>query len=218
MQLINTIEISPYDFSNKEYDYPNGGSIEFPDEWNQFWKKCISDKNLGRLEAIRKGSYLVDIRTINDDELAEILKNELKEVELSDFEEQVGKIYGGIVLEENTMIYIEPSCCGDIGDIKEWESIFEKELNKWNQLWIGHPWVYYRKDNGIIEFSNYTESNLEDLKDIEILIRVSEFDLQTELKQIREQQNGLEFRIRNVLDKMGIVNSEQISKLMTGNT
>ena len=65
--------------------------------------------------------------------------------------------------------------------------------------------------------SNYTESNLEDFKDIEILIRVSEFDLQTELKKIREQQNDLEFRIRKALDKMGIVNSEQISKLMTGN-
>jgi hypothetical protein len=106
MQLINTIEISPYDFSNKEYDYPNGSSIEFPDEWNQFLKKCISDKNLGRLESIRKGSYLVDIRIINDDELEEILKNELKGIELSDFEEQVGKISGGIALGENNMIYI----------------------------------------------------------------------------------------------------------------
>jgi hypothetical protein len=91
MQLINTIEISPYGVSNKEYEYPNGSSREFPDEWNQFWEKCISDKNLGSLESIRKGSYLVDIRTINDDELAEILKNELKDVELLDYEQQVRK-------------------------------------------------------------------------------------------------------------------------------
>ena len=216
MRLINTIEISPYDFSSKEYECPNGSSIEFPDEWNQFWKNCISDKNLGRLESISKGSYLVDIRTINDDELSEILKSELTDVELLDYEEQVAGISGGIVLEENNMIYIAPSCCGDIGDIKEWENIFYSEFNKWNQLWIGHPWVYYKKMNGFIEFSNYTESSPEDLKDIEILVRVSELQLQTELKKVREHQYEFEFRIRKTLEKMGIVNAARISKLMTG--
>jgi hypothetical protein len=217
MQLINTIEINPYDFSNQEYDYPNGSSIEFPDEWNQFWKKSISDKNLGSLESIRKGAYLVDIETINDDELVEILKNELSEVEPLDFEEQIGKICGGIALGENNTIYMEPQCCGDIGNITEWESIFENELNVWHQLWIGHPWVYYRKNNGIIEFTNYTESNPGDFKEVDILVRVAESELRIELEKIREQQNYFEYRIRKALDKMGIANAGQISKLMTGN-
>jgi hypothetical protein len=217
MQLINTIELSPYSFASREYDYPTGSSMDLPEAWDQFWKKCISDKNLERLEAIRKGSYLVDIRTINDEELETILINELKEVELSDFEEQVNRMYGGIVLEVNENIYIEPTCCGDIGNIKEWESIFETELNNWTNLWIGHPWIFYRKVDGIIEFSDYTESNLADLKDIEILISVSESELETELKQIRQQQNDFEYRIRKVLDKMGIAGSERISKLLTGN-
>lgn len=217
MQLINTIEISPYDFSNQEYNYPNGSSMESPDEWNRFWKKCISGKNLGRLESIRKGAYLVDIETINDDELVENLKNELSEVELFDVEEQVGKIIGGIALAENNTIYMEPQCCGDIGNITEWESIFDNEWNVWNQLWIGHPWVYYRKNSGIIEFTNYTESNPGNFEEVDILVRVAESDLQIELKKIREQYNYFEYRIRKALDKMGIANAEQISKLMTGN-
>jgi hypothetical protein len=216
MQLLNTIEISPYDFSREEYHFPDGSSIELPEEWNQFWKKCISDKNLGHLESIRKGSYLVDIRTLRDDDLVEILKSELKDVELSDFEEQVGKINGGIVLMDNGEIYIEPMCCGDIGNIKEWENIFQNESHQWNQLWIGHPWIFYRKDNQIIEFSNYTESDPGDFKENEILVSVSQSELQTELKKIVEQQNDFEFRIRKTLDRMGIVNAEQISKLMTG--
>ena len=37
----------------------------------------------------------MDIETINDNELEEIVKNELKEVELEDFEEQVSRICGG---------------------------------------------------------------------------------------------------------------------------
>ncbi|MCD9014467.1 hypothetical protein [Parachryseolinea silvisoli] len=216
MQLINTIEISPYAFSREAYDFPNGSSLELPEEWNQFWKKCISDKNLGHLESIRKGSYLVDIRTLRDDDLVEILKNELKEVELLDFEEQVGKINGGIVLMDNNEIYIEPTCCGDIGNMKEWEKISQHASNQWNELWIGHPWIFYRKDNQFIEFSNYTESNPKDFNENEILVRVSQSELQTEFKKIVEQQNDFEFRIRKTLDRMGIAHAEQISKLMTG--
>jgi hypothetical protein len=209
MRLINTIEINPYDFSTGEYE----SSVEK----DQFWIKCISGKNLGRLKAIKKGSYLVDIGTINDDELEEILKNELKDVELPDIEEQVGSISGGIVLEESDVIYIEPNCCGDIGDIKGWEDILEKKPTEWNQLWIGHPWVYCRNNNGIIEFSDYTESNPEDFTNIKVLIGISEVEIQKELEKIRLQQNDFECRIKKTLDKMGIENSEQISKLMTGN-
>ncbi|MCF6406822.1 hypothetical protein L3C95_28245 [Chitinophaga filiformis] len=69
MRLINTIEIDPYDFLAKDEQESNSDIIELPEDRNQFWKKCMSARNLGRLEAVRKGSYLVDISTINDDEL-----------------------------------------------------------------------------------------------------------------------------------------------------
>jgi hypothetical protein len=210
MQLINTMEINPYDFSDKEYD---SSSIESPERRNQFWKRCISDKNLGRLEAIREGSYLVDITTIHDEELAEILKYKLEEVDLSDFEEQVGRIRGGVALKENDTMYLEPTCCGDLGSIEEWESIFEKEPNAWHQLWIGHPWIYYKRNNGTIAFSDYTE----DFNAIEILVSVSELELQMELRKIRTQQNDFESSIRRVLGKMGMVHAERIAQLMTGN-
>ncbi len=54
MHLINTIEVSPYNFSNEEYKYPNGSSADYPEEWNRYWKRCISDKNLGGLEPIKR--------------------------------------------------------------------------------------------------------------------------------------------------------------------
>jgi hypothetical protein len=217
MKLLNTIEVSPYNYSDTEYEYPSRSSSEFPDEWNEFWIRCISDKNLGNLCAIRKGSYFVDIETINDNELEEIVKNELKEVELEDFEEQVSRICGGIVIIENNISLIEPTCCGDIGNIKEWESIFEDKSNGWNQLWIGHPWVFYKKENGNIEFSDYTDLNLEDFKDIKSKFQFAEEELKKEVEKIRSQQNRFEHRIHKILDKIGIINSERISKLITGN-
>ena len=215
MQLIYTIEITPYSFADEKYDMPKGSRYELPEEWYQYWKKSLSEKNLGRLEPIRKTSHLVNIETINDKELEEILKHRLRDME-SPIEE-VWKMDGGIALIENNELYIEPQCCGDIGNITGWESIFETEENTWDQLWIGHPWVYYRRNNGRIDFSVYIEPSPEYPTDYEVLITVTESDLQTELIKIRKLHNDFEHRIRKTLDKMGISHSEEISKIMTGN-
>lgn len=217
MKLINTIEINPFDYRNAEYESPNVSLSEFPEQWNEFWKRCLSDKNLGNLCAIRKGSWLVDIETINDNELEEILRNELNKIGLEDFRDRVSIICGGIVVEEGDDLLIEPTCCGDIGNIVEWEGIFESESNDWTQLWIGHPWLFYRKENGYVEFSDYTDLNLEDFKDIKSKFQFLEEALKKELENIRNGHNKFESRIRSVLDKMVIDNSGRISKLMTGN-
>ena len=215
MQLIYTIEITPYSFANDKYDMPNGGSRELPEEWYQYWKNCLAEKNLGRLEPIRKTSHLVNIETINDDELEEILKHEFRDME--SIVEDVCKMDGGIALIENNELYIEPQCCGDLANIREWENIFNSEENSWHQIWIGHPWVCYRKNNGRIEFSVYIEPAQTYPDDYEVLVTVSESDLQTEIIKIRQLHNDFEHRIRKTLDKMGIADSEAISKILTGN-
>ena len=216
MQLIQSIEISPYGFANEEYDHPNGNSKDLPEEWYQYWKKCISDKSLERLEPIHKGSYLVDIETINDDELEEILQNKFTDMELPILE-NVFKLDGGIALKENNEFYIVPQCCGDLGNIWDWERIFGAEENTWHQIWIGHPCVNFRKNNGRINFSVYTEPKEKYPTDYEVLVTVSESALQTELVKMRKLHTDFEHRIRETLDKMGIPNSEEISKIMTGN-
>ncbi len=171
LKLINTIEINPYEFSNTEYDSPNGSSKEMPEAWDKFWRKCLSDKNLENLQPIRIGSYLVDINLITNAELKEILKSELKEVDLENYEEQVGRICGGIVVKINNEFPIEPTCCGDIGNISEWERIFKEENHEWEQLWIGHPWVFYRKDKDNIEFSDYYDTDIKELETVNSLIK-----------------------------------------------
>ncbi|MEN7546989.1 hypothetical protein AAG747_03670 [Rapidithrix thailandica] len=81
MELIYTIEISPYDYAGSEYEYPNSSLTDSAEEWDRFWRECLSEKNLENLKNIRKGSYLVDVPSIGDKELEEIIKNELKEVD-----------------------------------------------------------------------------------------------------------------------------------------
>lgn len=216
-ELINTIEISPYNYANSEYEYPNGSSEELPDEWDKFWKKCLSDKNLGNLKSIRKGSFLVDINSIKNSELEEILKSELRDVELDNFEEQIGSICGGIVLKTENDFLIEPTCCGEIGNLYDWEEIFEKPSTKWTQLWIGHPWIFYRVEDDKIQFSDYYEVKIEEIENIKTIVKVSIKDLKNKLKVIKKDQIKFEKRIQTVLSEMGVKNSNSIAKLMTRN-
>jgi len=217
LKLINTIEISPYDYANSAYEYPNGNSKDLSKERDKFWRRCLADKNLENLSAVREGSYLVDITSIGNRELEEIIKNELKEVDLNDYEEQVGRICGGIVIKNKNEFPIEPTCCGDIGNIQEWKTSIEEGTENWKQLWIGHPWIFYRKVNDKIELSDYYEANIEDIKEVKSILKIPANELKEKLEIINKQQIEFEKRIQIILKKMGIKNSKQIAKLMVGN-
>lgn len=217
MQLINTIEINPYDYTDNELTLPDGHPLEFPERWNAYWHSAISEAGLGTLKAIRKGSYLVAMESIEDHELELILKQKLKEIDLPEFEDQLGCLGGGIVLEENDRFLIEPMCCGDIGNIKNWAELFGNDTNDWTALWIGHPQVFYRISDGIVEFSDYTDLNAEDLTEHSGVMKLSEIELKTELQKAINQQDAFRARISHCLTIMGMEHAERMAALMTGN-
>lgn len=210
MELINTIEINPYDFMDS--DDPNLNDL--PEDGHAFWTACISHRGLGGLAPVKSGSYLVDLITINDAALEEILKNELEGVDLMAYNEQVGRISGGVVLSLDEKIVIAPNCCGDIGDLAGWEAIIRVGTGEWKQLWIGHPWVYYRVRGELVEFSDYTEK--EKTADLSVLVTVSRKKLAEELQLLRLEQDQFEKRIESVLGKMGIAHGRAIAAIMTG--
>src|SRR4051812_44544177 len=109
MELINTIEICPYDYTDQEYISPANSWIDSPEEWTNFWYTCISDSGLQNLAPIAVGSYLVDINTIRVPELKVILLKKLADIDLEDYAEQVGQLNGGIVIKDKDDIVISPS-------------------------------------------------------------------------------------------------------------
>ena len=222
MEFILTIELSPWTFADHKYVSPNGTFSEFPNEWNDYWLKCLSDSNLGHLIAIKKGSFLADINTIDENALEEIIKLELTkydEDELSKigFEEQLIGLCGGIVIKENNQLLIQPNCCGDLENLNEWKNIFVNDSTDWTHLWIGHPWIFYRRSNGIIEFSNYSDANLEDFHDIHPVITLSELEMKIEFNKIIQQLDSFEMKIRKILENMSIKNADKIAKTLSGN-
>ncbi len=224
MKIIYSIELSPYSYSKEEYQYPNKSSKELPKEWTEYWYKCLADSGIKNLQPIKTGSFFVDLDTIDDEELAIIVKKEIEKIsedlseeELSNLEESVHCIEGGIVIIDENNVIIEPRCCTDLGDLSGWEDIFSKEENNWEQLWIGHPWIYYKKTTEFIEFSAYTELNLSDFYDIKAVNRFPTQWLRNEIDKAKISRARLEKRVLEILLEMNINNPINIAKILTGN-
>jgi hypothetical protein len=216
MELINTLEITPWGYTDKEYDLPKGSKMELPEEWSKNWYQCLSDSGLQNLVPIEFASYFIDITTISDFELKVIIQKELKEIELEEnmkYEEYVTPLYGGIVIKENNKIIIEPQCCSDLNDLEEWLDIFNHSELEWHQLWIGHPWIFYRRQYGYVEFSNYCNDNEFDNESNFIIYKISEIWLKSELNKAKANQIILSEKVDAILHELFVDDASVIAKL-----
>jgi hypothetical protein len=200
IQLFNVIEINPFRYSTEEYELPELSDSPSSQALHQRWQKAITTLNLN-LTPVKKGSYFVDIETVDDENLKIILKVVFNDIETED-EDYLMLFNGGLILKENDEILLEPTCCADLADLKEWEYIFENDSSGWSQLWIGHPYVFYRKNKGKIEFSEYTELLLSELENIQPVFEVDESDLKTEVNKMKTQQINFNNRVIELLKEI----------------
>lgn len=216
IQLINTIEVSPFRYSGDEVELPAVSDYPDPEEWYFKWEEAAYQLNFN-FKTIEKGSYLVDIETIDDESLKIILEKKLEDKEDDPEEDDFVLAFdGGIVVKKDDKIYIQPMCCSDMSDLRNWQNIFTDASAEWTTLWIGHPWVLYRKENGKIIFSDYTESNVIEPEKIKILVEVDESELRAEFEKAIQRQLHFKNRVLNMLKKINAKNPERIAELLTG--
>ncbi|WP_209919877.1 hypothetical protein [Chryseobacterium jejuense] len=217
IELINTIEINPLKYSKEDFELPRIADYTNPEEWFLKWTEAASRLTLNCNE-IQKGSNLVNIETIDDESLHTIVAAKLTEVEFDD-PDDIGFVLsfdGGIVLKKDDEVLIEPSCCGDIENIENWEKVVENRSSEWAEIWIGHPWVFFKRENGIISFSDYTEANITDVENVKTKFEVEESVFNEELEKVMYHQIHFKNRISDILKKMNIDNAERISEFMSG--
>lgn len=200
IQLFNVIEIDPFRYSKEEYEISELSSSPTSKENNERWRKAISTLDLN-LKPIQEGSYFIDIETIDDENLKIILKIIFENVEIegTDF---LSSFNGGLILMKNDDVLIEPTCCSDLENLKNWQYIFENDSVEWSELWIGHPWIFYKKENGKIQFSDYTEDMLSELESIQSVFEVDEVDLQIEINKMKERQIHFNNRVIKLLTEI----------------
>lgn len=214
--LVNVIEVSSLLYAEDDFELPNVSDYPDSEEWYLKWEEKVSTLNFN-FRPIEKGTSLIDIETIDDENLQMILKSKSEDIE-DDPEEGdfVMAFDGGIALKADNGIPIRPNCCSDMSDIRSWQDIFTNSSTEWTMLWIGHPWVLYRKENGKISFSEYTESSEIDPENIKILVEVEESELRAEFEKVLQRQTDFKNRVLNILKKINAENPERIAELLTG--
>jgi hypothetical protein len=102
----------------------------------------------------------INIDNIEDETIVKIIDQVLldfKENSLEEYECLHIHFEGGIYIQYGTNT-IDSQCCSDIADIETWRDLLTAENTEWKDIWIGHPWVYYKFDDTYIYFSNYDDS------------------------------------------------------------
>ena len=202
IKLFNVIEINPFKYSQEDYEIPELSDSSSSEERDDRWRKAISTLDLN-LKLIEEDSYFIDIETIDDENLKIILKIIFDDKDIDIEEENYLMLFdGGILLKKDNELLLEPQCCADLEDIKNWEYIFENSSSDWSQLWIGHPWIFYKKENGKIQFSDYTEDLLNEWENRQSVFEVDELDLQIEINKIKERQIHFNDRVIKLLTEI----------------
>lgn len=77
-------------------------------------------------------------------------------VKAEQYEEKIAPLDGGLRVEGKDGV-IEHQCCSEFDDYMTWEFILDKQATHWTEIWIGHPWIYYRIDGRWVYLSDYCE-------------------------------------------------------------
>ncbi len=211
LNISAVIELNSSEFTDKDYECPNGTWYEYPEGWNNHWKKCLKDSGLIKVEQIIAGISMVNIETIEENELDIIVQNQLKDTNL-DNDEEILSFEGGIAIQFGE-VNIVPQCCSSIGDCENWNKVIFDETIDWKSIWIGHPWIFVRKREDKIEFSEYCEQNKYNGEPI-LVADFNEF--KAKFERTIETISVFRERIERILRKNRLKRASQISEILIG--
>lgn len=220
MTLDLVIEISPKKYSEKGIEYQDK-YIDNEITFEKYWDNCLKNSLLENIKPIKSKTFLIDTSTITDEQLALILDTEFEtlleqKITTFDWEKYLDEgiyIHGGVILKKDNEVLIQPTCCVDFGDIQNWFAI-ENAKNSWSQLWIGHPWVFYRKNGQFIEFTDYTEDS-STLKTVKHQFKIDRFF--ATLTDFKSKLLDFEKRIERILTMLDVKNPSIVAKQIIGN-
>lgn len=162
VQLIPVLELEPYKFSAETRNSPSGQWDA--EEWFRYWSDSLTDSGITGLLPLVRGYWHVP--TVNFDD-----SNNLQRFLEKTFEEWGGidtlsdpdckpVLDGGLALQcSSSDTLIEPGCCADLGDSKNWKDAVGYRGSEWQMLWIGHPWLSVRYQSPWLVVSEPHESS-----------------------------------------------------------
>ena len=191
------LELNPWDFTEDPYPYDKDNTIENRYKW---WKHVMTSVGINQIEPISKSNY-VNTNSISNSDLMIILKDHMERNGPGEYSDSMSPLYGGVLLLNNDEIMISPNCCTDMVDHYQWLEIEPTKIPK--QIWIGHPWIFYKTEGTEIIFSNFVEKNSEDLLPEDLILKGSLNQILEEAEKLKEYVSNFETQVRNCLTEIG---------------
>ena len=163
IELIPVVELEPGRFSNRTRELPDGSGRDMPGEWDAYWSASLADADITGLRPIHPGSWHVLAEDLAlSPSLARFLgvitRDSDDPATMLDHENQ-SALGGGFVLRSGDERLIYPTCCSDLGNIADWKAAANYRGAEWQMLWIGHPWLSIRSEDGMLVVSEPHESD-----------------------------------------------------------
>ena len=143
------------------------------------------------LEKFKKNIYKTDeynrelsIRDFDEELISLIVDDYIKEIN-NEVDENFWTSFEGGLLISYGEARLGYTCCNDFSsNLREWRQVLLDQNLSWTDIWVGHPWIYYKIEEGFIVFSDYTEEEnlIKELFRVEF--DVFKFDLQKMLKEV----------------------------------
>lgn len=108
---------------------------------------------------------------------------------------------------------IEPTCCGDLGNLSEWREAAAYRQSAWKMLWIGHPWISVRFGEGRLVFSEPHESDAPAAR-----WAVNPGELGRAVAAAEAELEDFARRLEPVLDAMGVAEARRTARSLAGLT
>ncbi|WP_298511516.1 hypothetical protein [uncultured Kordia sp.] len=173
------------------YSYPI--QEEFKD--TTLYEKAIAS---GALISVNSYNNELLLSKVTDELVKATIDSHIEDTEPTNYEEELMSFEGGLRIEQDDTV-IEYQCCTDLSDYTEWEKVISKKSQQWEQIWIGHPWIYYRYNGVNIEFSEYYDDT-PNAEDIQTKMICSRGEFVNELQQALSELEMFKERLCKIID------------------
>jgi hypothetical protein len=215
VELIPVVELEPFAFATSDRKHPSSTGPDEPQEWSQYWYDALADSGVVGLTPLRPGSWHVPVAAFtNPVVLGQFLEVEIRRsdgIEALTDPDQWSTLSGGLALCSGGEVLIEPTCCGDLGNLSDWRNAVVYRQADWMMVWIGHPWVSVRFDLDQLIFSEPHESNPSNAR-----WAISPEILDKAVTNAEVELEVFARRLHSNLTEMGVLEANPVARKMAG--
>jgi hypothetical protein len=169
VELLPVIELSPWLLRDDLPDEPPDWTAGLEHPQHAWWQHLMAEAGLAHIPSLARTHFVAvrDLRRPRDLRhiLQRFFEHNVQPPDAMDPEEAAA-FSGGYALIGAGVPHLIPQCCGDLSDLDEWQSLLEDRSPRWEELWIGHPWVNARWRDAYLAISGFHEEGVQPVEQL----------------------------------------------------